>query len=148
MQAAHNGSPYRAGGKHTQIVAVLHAGREQLAQKHVVSIYQGHVKLAKWFLRVQALLPTLRQVMRLEMRQFKSVPDGQRRQELMLGTQLGGDFVNDIDVFASGEKASPVGSRQRHPDCQAYRVLDMLSEFPEELLDLLWSGGVHDSPPQ
>src|SRR5262249_41434129 len=97
--AAPNGSLIELGGKHTQIIAILHASREQLAQKHVVSIDQGHVELARWFLRVEALLPTLRQV-RLKMRQFKSVPDGQRRQELMLGTQLGGDFVNDSDVFS------------------------------------------------
>jgi hypothetical protein len=86
--------------------------------------------------------------MRLEMRQLQSVSDRQKRQELVLGTQLGRGFVDDVDSFSAARQQARQDQGNRTADCEVYRVLDVLREFPEELLALLGADGFHDSPPQ
>ena len=85
--------------------------------------------------------------MRLKVRQFQAIPDGQHRQELVLGTQLGRDFINDINVFSPARKQARQDQGNGTADGEAHWVPDVLSKFPEELFDLLRSGSFHDSPP-
>src|SRR5437773_4220196 len=81
-----------------QIVAVLVAEAEELAQEDIVDIQQGHLQPTKWRQRVGAILPAARKVVCLDVSEVQPVALLKRLNQSVVLPYLLRHLADHVDV--------------------------------------------------
>ncbi len=96
---------------------------EQLRQENVAAIDGEGLKIAKCSHGMNAALPATGQIMRLKVREFQPVFIFQLGKKLVLGSQRGRDFIDNVDVIRFTNEMTGKNQRNRTADDQPCRLM-------------------------